>query len=282
MDSHGVSVVVSTETLFLYPYVMKKLTSSFRSLSIVAFSCFIGHAAIAQSDPAWDASAGLRYVSRNTAYGLDLSASPALGFSADLAHQSGLSLEIGALQTLGSTGELQHWSLGAGYEAELGSMLTFNASFTHTSYSSDTANVLAGLSNSLGVGLEADLEPVSIGLSYDMYLGGNGAAFVSFDASSFQELGPMYVVPLVQLTFVSQEVESTFLKGGKKSGGTAISSPTTVTGLSSLSLHMVFLLPITDGFTATLHPYYLYSPSDLSETTSRFVWTLGVRYSVEW
>lgn len=246
------------------------------------FSFFAVPTANGQDDPIWSASFGTNYISRHVAYGLDLSESPAIGFSADLGHSSGFTLDAGALRTLGSGGELQNWSVGIAYELTLAETVTLSAGFTHHDYSSDSANALASLSNSVSFGVGADFGTVSVGLSYDRYLGGEGASFYGADFSSFLELGPFAIVPLAQMTFVSQEVEGLFLKGNKKGGGISTSTTSTVTGLSSFSLHAVIVLPVLDGLSATFHPYYLYSPSDLSSASSRFVWSLGARYSVEW
>lgn len=246
------------------------------------FFFFAVPAANGQDDPPWSASFGTQYISRHIAYGVDLSESAAAGFSAGLEHSSGLSAGAALLHTIGSGGELQNWSLGIGYEATMAEVVTLGVEFTHYQYSNDSANALASLSNSLSLGIGAEFEPVSVGLSYDMFLGGGGANFISADVSAFYDLGSVYLVPLVQLTFVSQEVESLFLKSGKKGGATSTSSVTTVTGLSSLSLHAILVAPITPGLNFTFHPYYLYSPSDLSSSTSRFVWTAGIRYSLEW
>ncbi len=251
-------------------------------LCVSAMIFFLAPAANGQDEPPWTASFGTDYISRHVAYGVDLSESPAIGFSAGLGHASGFTLDAGALRTLGSGGELQNWSAGLGYELSLAEILSLEAGFTHYEYSNDSANALASLSNSLSFGLGADFGAVSVGLSYDTFLGGAGASFISADVSSFHDFGSFYLVPLAQLTFVSQKVESLFLKSGKKGMGTSTSTITTVTGLSSFSLHAVIFAPIAEGLSFTVHPYYLYSPSELSSSSSRFIWSAGLRYSVEW
>lgn len=256
-------------------------------LAIITFFSFsLSVSAASQDDPEWGASAGIRYLSRYNAYGIDLSDTPAASLSASFSHRSGFTFGLGALRTMGSAGELQHWSAAIGYELLLSEVLSLNAEFEHYEYASDSANVLAALANSISFGADLGFDPVTLGVSYDMYLGPSSASYFSLNVSSFYDLGPVYIVPLVQLTFMSQEVEDRLLMDGKGKKGagmmTTTASATSVTGLSSLSLHAVLILPVVEGLSFSIHPYYLYSPkSELSANSSRLLWSAGLRYSLE-
>ncbi len=265
-------------------FFLKEL-NMLRMAIIVLFSLSVAVPAEvwSQDDPEWGASANIRYLSRYNAYGIDLSDTPAASLSAGVSHRSGFALGVGALRTMGSAGELQHWSVAVGYERSVSEVLSLNAEFEHYEYANDSANVLAALANSISFGADLDFDPVTIGVSYDVYLGPSSASYFSFNVSSFYDLGPVYLVPLVQLTFMSQEVENRLLMDGKgKKSVSAGTSGTSVTGLSSLSLHAVLILPIAEGLNFSLHPYFLYSPkSELSSNSSRLLWSAGLRYSLE-
>lgn len=247
-----------------------------------------------QDESSWSASVGARYLSRYTAYGVDLGNElPAAGYSLGLGHVSGLSLGVGAVQTLGSGGSLQNWSLSAGYDWEATDWFTLSAEFSHYGYENDSANVLAPLANSVSVGADLDFGPISFGLFYDTYLGTNSASYISANVSSFAEVGPVIIVPLAQMTFMSQTIEDRLLKTGGKTipgggggggGGTTttVETVTTLTGLSSISIHGVLLYPVFKGLFLTIVPSYLYSPkSELSTSSSQFLWSAGLRYRLE-
>lgn len=261
---------------------------------IIVFAALTGalFSASAQDDPAWSSSAAISYLNRYNAYGIDLAETGAASLSLDLSHASGFSAGAGAVRTMGAGGELQNWSASLGYELTLAELLTLSAEFTHYEHSNDTANVLAALANSFALGADLDFGIFSAGVSYDAYLGSNAANYFGLNVSSFIDAGPVFIVPLIQATMMSQEVEERFLKsksgsgsgGGGSGGGSSTTITTsTVSGLSSISVHAVVIVPVVSGFSLSVHPYYLYSPkSEVSTESSRFMWTAGMRYSVGW
>ena len=248
-----------------------------------------------EESTSWTISAGARYLSRYTAYGADLgSGQAALGYQLGLDHASGLSVGAGTIQTLGSDGILQHWSVDLGYTWQALDWLALSAEYSHYEYANDSANVLAPLTNSISIGLDTELGSWGLGLSYDAYLGTNTASYISADLSSAFVVGDLIIVPLAQATFMSQTIEDRLLKsisgkgssgGSKGSGGggsgttTSITTLTsTITGLSSVSAHVVLAHPIVGGLSVSFHPYFLYSPkSELSTSNSQFLWSASVR-----
>lgn len=245
-------------------------------------------------DPNWSASIGSKFLNRYTAYGIDLGNDrSAASYSVSLGHVSGFSVGIGAIQVLESPAEIQNWSMDVGYDWAATEWLSLSAGYSHYSYVNDSANVLSQLVNSISVGADVDLGAVSVGFSYDTYLGTNSASYISLDASSYIGVGRLAVVPLAQATIMSQTVESRLLKpqkgssssgrGGSSGSQTATSSDlTTLTGLSGVSLHVVLIYRLLDGLNVSFHPYYLYSPkSELSTSDSDIVWSAGVRYSYD-
>lgn len=226
-------------------------------------------------------------MNRYTNYGLDLSQDrSALSYDLAIAHESGFSLSTGAVQTLGAGSALQQWSAGLGYEWRLSESFLLSGEYTHYVYADDSVNVLAVLTNGVSFSAELSLEVVDVGFSYDTFLGTNSASYVSLDLSSFHQLGDMSIVPLAQVTFMSQRVESRLLKSNKggmgKGGPASTSAVTTVTGLSNFSVHLVLIYPIVEHVSLSFHPSYQYSPkTEVTARTSQFIWSAGLRYSFD-
>lgn len=235
------------------------------------------------------AVAGASYMNRYTAYGMDLTNElPAAGASLSLS-RSGFSVGADALQTLGTDGEFQYWSLSGEYTLELLPILSVEAGFTHFEYASDSISILAPYKNAATLALDLDAGILGAGIAYERYLGGDGGSFVSASLSTFIDLGPVWVLPLVHATYMSQEVEERLLKGGSGGGsgsgsgggGTVTTTTKTITGLSSISLHAVIIVPLLDGLTFRIHPSYLYSPkSELSSSQSNVIWSAGLQYRI--
>ncbi len=167
-------------------------------------------------------------------------------------------------------------------------MFSLSAEYTHFVYANDSVNVLAALTNALSFSADISLGSVDVGFSYDTFLGTNSASYYGLDISGFHQIGDVSIVPLAQVTFMAQDVENRLLKsnsgpgkGGPPSGSSSKTSVTTVTGLSNFGLHLVMIYPLIDRLSFTFHPYYQYSPrAEVSTRTSRFVWSIGLRYSL--
>lgn len=263
-----------------------------RSTLLALVISFPLHVGLSQQDndeePPWSASVGVRYLNRYTSYGVDLSGDrPAFAPSVSLSHANGLSANAEGIITDGAGGGLQRWSFGIGYEASLSDAFTLSADFTHFGNKNDTANVLAGLSNALSISAELDLDVVSVSATVDRYIGSGGATYFGADVSSFVELGAWTIVPLAQATFVSQTVSISRTKlaktmGGPRRGSGGTVTTTTLTGLSSFSIHAVAIYPMIEGLSFVLHPSIVYSPlAEISSRKTQFVWSAGVRYSIQ-
>lgn len=246
----------------------------------IAFFVMSANLVAQDSEPPeeWDLSAAARYHSLYTNYGLDLSNDrSALGYELGVAHLSGFSTTLNAIQTLGAGGQMQQWSLGIGYDWQASEWVVLSAEYTHFEYKNDSVSVLAGLSNGLSFSLDLSLGDVDLGFSYDTYLGNNSASYYGVDLSGYYEFKDFMIVPLAQVTFMAQEIQTSLLKPGKKgsSSGTA-----TVTGLSSFSVHLVLIYPLLEQLSLSAHPSFLYSPkAEISSRASRFVWSVGLRFS---
>ena len=125
-----------------------------------------------------------------------------------------------------------------------------------------------------------------VGVSFDQFLGNSGASYFSFDVSRFQEVGPLYVLPMLQIVFISQEVENTKLpKSSKKSKKgnqvptTVTGETTTLTGLANTIVTVVTILPVYENLSLSFVPTLILShQDDLSTEPTQFVWNISARY----
>jgi hypothetical protein len=234
----------------------------------------------------WHFTIGAKYLSHYVTYGVDLSDGraafqPSLKFS----HASGASAGFNTVRTLGSDGALQQWTLNLGYEHPLTSWLTGGVDFSHTKYQSDTVNILASLANSVTVSLDAEFDPVSVGVSYDRFFGSAGASYLGLTIAGTFEWGDVIVMPMIGTTWMSQDVQTALLRQNKGQGKskTLGSLTTSVTGMSSLSLNVIAIYPLGHGFMFTLSPSFLYSPkAEVSSSSSQLLFTAGISYGISW
>jgi hypothetical protein len=231
-------------------------------------------------------SLNLKYLSRFVSYGIDLAdEQSALSIAASLSHRSGFSVAAQATRPNNGAEEAQQWAFSAEYEKELFSSLTLSADLTHYIYQSDTVNVLSQFSNSISIGANLELSLFDIGFSFDQFLGGSGASYYSFDVSTFRAIGPFYLLPLLQVTFMSQTVEESYLVklgGKKKENLSAITTTTSLTGLANTMFTLVTFYPLSEKFNISIVPSIIIShQSDLSSESVRFVWNAGIRYNID-
>ena len=227
-----------------------------------------------------------KYLNRFTAYGIDMAGeSAAWRASATLSHQSGFYID--GYYTVPTSNLIEDGNQGTfdvGYEAEISDIFSVYAEYAQYFYSSDTVNIFSQYNNSISLNAAIDLEILELGFSYDRFLGNDGASYFSLDISSFQEAGPFYLMPMLQMVFMSQTIEERYLdKGkGKKGSGEEIVTSTTLTGLSNSSLTLVLVYPAAKGLTLSLVPSLIfYHQNELSVESTRFLWNAGLRYSFD-
>ena len=223
-------------------------------------------------------------MSRFVAYGIDLAdESPAWGLNTSFAHISGFYLDGYYTDPTSASLDARQITFDLGYEHEFSDVFSIYAEFSRYFYSSDTVNVFAQFSNSISLNANIDLSVVDIGLSYDRFLGSEGASYYSFDISSFQEAGPLYLLPLIQVVFMSHTVEERYLNKGKpkKPNGGSTVVTTTVTGLANTTLSLVAIYPVINHLYLTIVPSFIFYHQDaLSIESTRFIWNAGLRYSI--
>ncbi len=230
-------------------------------------------------------SVGMKYLSRFVAYGIDLAGdSPAWGGNISVGHSSGLYADAYYTRPTNSIEDAQQIALDIGYEKDLSSRLSFYAEFGHYIYASDTVNIFSGFSNSISLNANINLEIFDLGLSYDRFLGSDGATYFSADISTFQEAGPVFLLPMVQFVFMSQIIEDRFLPKGKSKKGRAGESvvQTEITGLANTLVTLVAVYPLTGHLSLSFVPTLILNhKSELSVDSSRFVWHASLRYSFD-
>ena len=230
-------------------------------------------------------SISMKYLSRFVAYGIDLAGdSPAWGGNLSISHRSGAYADAYYIRPTSTAEDAQQWIFDVGYEQDIFSRLNFYAEFAHYLYATDTVNIFAQYSNSLSLNLGIDLDLFEVGLSYDRFLGADGASYFGADISTFIETGPVYLLPMIQLVFMSQTVDDRYLsKGkGKKNDDNILTEKTEITGLANTLLSVVVIYPVTRGLSLSLVPTFILShQSELSVESTRFVWNVRLRYNFD-
>lgn len=233
----------------------------------------------------WEVTSGIKYLNKYTNYGLNLSDDlPALSYAAGIAHESGLSSELTILQYQHMG--IQQLSVGVEYELPLNDWFSLSAGYTYNHHANDSLNILSGLVHELSLSAGISLSTYNLGISYTTFLGNNSGTYFTFDISGYHSWNRLIIVPLIQTTIISQQIENTFIQEGKKKKGmsssTTITSTTTVTGINSASIHLVLTYPLLSHLDILAHPFLLYTPnSDISTKQYQFLWSFGVRYSTQ-
>jgi len=261
------------------------MNNYFRSIFIIIlFSIFTINILNAKDNRNEDfrLSFAAKYLSRFTAYGIDLaSESAALGLSTSLSHNSGFYGDIYFTNPTDSDVDAQQTTVDVGYEREISDFFSVSAEYSQHFFSSDTVNILSSFSNSIAIGAELSFEFIDIGFSYDQFLGSESASYFSFDISTFQEVGPFYILPLYQAVFMSQTVDESFLLKGKKKKkeNQTIFSTKEVSGLANSIITAAVIYPATDNLSVSFTPVLILSHNeDLSSESSQFIWNAGLRY----
>jgi hypothetical protein len=233
------------------------------------------------SETAFNFVAGAKYYSRFTAYGINLSGdNPAWGINSGLGHESGLYADVYYTRPINEMNDEQQILFDVGYELDISPRFSMYAEYGYFIFSSDTLHAFARFSGTLSLNADIDLTFFDLGLSYDRFFGGTGATYYSIDVSTFRDLGPVYLLPILQVVIMSQTVEDRYLekgKGKKKNNETVVG--TTLTGLSNTMFTLVAIFPVFDQLSITFVPSLIfYHQSELSVDSSQFIWNAGIRY----
>ena len=233
-------------------------------------------------ESAFRLSFGAKYLSRFTAYGIDLAGeNPAWGLNSSLSHKSGFYSDVYFTRPAKTPYESQQFTFDIGYEKEVSSLITMFVEFSQFFTSSDTVNLLSQFSNMISVNAEFDLTIFDFGLSYDRFLGSTGASYLSVDISTFHDLKHVYILPILQVVFMSQSVDESFIVKGKgKHNINNTASTTDLTGIANTMLTVVTIFPVLKNVSISFVPSLILNHRDeLSAESSQFVWNAGISYS---
>jgi hypothetical protein len=205
------------------------------------------------------------YSSRVVQYGMNVGNElPSCSLGASLEHTSGVGGDFGTTWTVGSGGSFQSWTIGAGYEGELSDVTSYSISLARHQYVSDTANLLAPLANQIALGIDFALDPFSISIANDTYVGSSFADYLTVGFSAAIAAGAIDLMPEIDITVGSQEVSSAVsgkLKGkDKKKGVVYVASK--VAGISGVTADIGAVWRFADGWSFVLDPSATYTPND--------------------
>jgi len=243
-----------------------------------------------EQEQLWNVSSGGHFYSRYTSYGIELSENKsAASIESEISHQSGIRAGVEAFAVTGTNGGYEHSSIHGGYEYSFSSLFRLNGVYTYHSYRTDSLNVLAGISNELSIAGTLTLGKFALTAAFTTFFGGGNASYGTLGASTQIAIGKLSITPTVQLSIASQTVDETLLpknKGqgqgnSKKPTAASVITTTTISGVSNVTASAAFRYPIGKGFTASLVPAYVYSPTDLAITTSQLILTIGIEHSID-
>jgi hypothetical protein len=243
-------------------------------------------------ESSWTVSPHGKYMNKENSRGVDLSNDLAtFQYGVRVEHSSGVSLDVGGANLLGSGGGFERWEIALGYTYTATSWMVFSGALSQFKYQDDSLNAIANLTNSLTLGVSFPSKFVNVGLSYNSYFGGGSASYfgLSFDRSFQQE--KLTVNPSLNFSFISQTIDQKRLvsykknvkaagKGGGNGGGTVSSTSVMITGLSGMTLAVGLSYDLGSGFTVDAQPMYVYSPrAELAANTGEFLWSVGLTFS---
>ncbi len=246
-------------------------------------------------ESSWTVSALGQYANKDNSRGVDMSNDLAMfQYGVRVEHSSGVSLDVGAANLLGSGGGFERWGITLGYTYTATSWMVLTGELSQFKYQDDSLNAIANLTNSFGLGVIFPTKIVNIGLSYNSYFGGGSASYYGLNLDRTFQKQDFTINPSINCSFISQTIDQKRLvsykknakaagKGSGKGGGTmgvATSTSVTVTGLSGITLAVGLSYDLGSGFTVTARPTYVYSPkAELAANTSALLWSVGLTYS---
>jgi len=276
--------------------MMSRLASNIRSFPCVCLLILMtrpeGGVAWAQSPEdssavdAWELELSTRYLNRFIDNGVDRNKDkPAMGTGGSLSHSIGLAFSTEGIHTIGSDRLFDQSWASISYERAVSEIMTLTLDYSHYRFSNDSLHALAALTNSVSIFADLDADPTFLTFSFDRYFGEAGASYFGISLSSESSRGRLTIIPQIHFDFVSQTVENRLLpsrrKGGRGGMKADLVGTTTVSGLSEIGLLLFLEYPLGLGFDLSCIPSFVYSPTDLSAEASRFVWSAGLDYSLD-
>lgn len=237
-------------------------------------------------EPDYNFTSGISWLNSNLNNGIDLGGGSLFIFSNELSHSSGLYLN---LTPSFLNAEWYNLSSSIGYDYEFSEWFSVNGEYSYLTYSDDSLNSYASYNHLFSFSGDFELPfDLSIGVTTDYYPGTHSALNIGAAVSGFYRFESLIFIPMLSADFVSQDIKNQFLKTSKKqkgkNGGLSASTTgyTSVSGLSNVGIHVIFIYPIFDNFKIVLHPLYQFTPkSELSKSDSQFNISIGIKYSLD-
>ena len=233
-------------------------------------------------DLPWSASASVRLLSRLNSYGVDLAPtglSALAGLSVD--HTSGIGATFSTAWRPGSSPAYQRSTVGLEYTASLSEEWECAFALDRSFYPIGSVDPFSTKPTSLGVSLDYDGDELSVGVEYERHFGGDGASYETFSLSKFIGSEGFVLLPTLDVVLGSQTFAASAIKKNSHARQMFSGAITTITGLSSIDLSVIAMIGLGDGWTLSFAPGFSYTPTDLAATTSRFMWSAGVRRAFE-
>jgi len=232
----------------------------------------------------WNLSTRAGYSSRSVRDGVELSGDePIFGCGASLSHASGWNSAIGVSSMTGTNSGLLSWYASLGYDWAISDLVAFSAEYEYTRYRNDSLNIVANLGNAFTLGISLDTDILSLGLSYDHYFGDGSADYLSFDVSAFFSSGDLTILPMLNISYGSQTIDTKRFAAVKRMQRPAGKTVTrTISGITGITVDVNCSYDLGAGFGLSVSPAFVYSPKiETSSRDTQFLLSAGVRYSVD-
>ncbi|MFA6470298.1 MAG: hypothetical protein WCW35_15495 [Bacteroidota bacterium] len=229
-------------------------------------------------------SASSRYSTAQITHGVDVSGNQGIisnGIS--VGHANGLSFSY--VNTSLLTGTTLNHTFCAGYSYDFTDFFSGDIEFTHTRYPDQSINAVAEFPNALAVSVSADLQLFDLSLSYDKYFGTGAPAYIGIDAMKIVIVNDWAFIPIIDLTFISQEINYTTAKfkpnsTNSKKTGQVVQSVVSLSGISGLSFGCIFRYDLGKGFSTRFVPQMSLTPKqEIAARSTQWTASLGLSYT---
>ena len=249
-----------------------------------------------EPDLPWTFDAGLSLKNQQVQNGVALSTGkPVASIDLGLSHSVGFGLSLGGSRSNDKKNPYASSYIGLEYNISVTDWMDLGASYTLNKYNSDTANVMAGANKSLSVLADLYYKSFIFDLSYDYSYGTDIYKYLSPTIIHSIKVWDFRITSMASVTYAWYIIHAQRITDPKilarlkkkfplkyeellKKNQITISE----SGISSVLLSLGIRYPLLDNLGITLTPSYSYTPKEvLSKTSSQFIVTLGLTYSLD-
>ncbi|MFA6457253.1 MAG: TorF family putative porin [Bacteroidota bacterium] len=251
---------------------------------IISLSMMLGAQEENNDNDVFTFSASTRYSTAQIIHGVDVSRNQGtISNGITIGHANGLSFSyfntsLSARTTLNNT-------FSVGYSYDFTDFFSGDIDFTHISYPDQSINAVAEFPNVLAVSVSADLQLFDLSLSYDKHFGTGAPSYIGIDAMKILLVNDWAFIPLIDMTFISQEINFTTAKfkpnsANSKKTGQLVQSVVSLSGISGVTFGCAVRYDLGKGFSTRFVPQMSLTPKqEIAAHSTQWTASLGVSYT---